>query len=249
MKGSTTIERSPLERLARARALQLQRHVEQLQIWFGSAQRQFPVTVFGIYPTERSLVLSAPVGADGSLVAVMRDQAMGCRWSGPVAVYTFKAMVTELAHRPHPVLFAGQLNSVVRFTRRQLPRVGTALPATLHAGGGTDPVLLTDLSVAGAQVALASGRTLQPGQELQIGLRLHLLDRDHTLRLDCTVVSDRGEPDPEHPLVHFYGVHFERVDELASLVLLGFVQQRMLQQSDQLGRLLQANAVEATARD
>ena len=58
-----------------------------------------------------------------------------------------------------------------------------------------------------------------------------------------------SEPDPEHPLVHFYGVHFERVDELASLVLLGFVQQRMLQQSDQLGRLLQTTAVEATARD
>jgi len=248
MKG-VTAERSPLERLARSRTLQLQRQVEQLQIWFGSAQRRFPVSVYGIYPMERSLVLSAPVGPDGGLVAVMRDQSMGCRWSGPVAVYTFRAMVTELGHRPHPVLFAGQISNVVRFTRRRLPRVEIALPATLHAGEAADPVLLTDLSMAGARMALGSGRALQAGQQAQIGLRLHLMGRDHTLRLDCTVVSDRGAPDPEHPLVDFYGVHFEHLDEIASLVLLGFVQQRLLQQSDQLGGLLQADAVEAAARD
>lgn len=237
--GGTTIERSPLERLARARALLLHRALE----------RQFPVTVYGVYPTERSLVLSAPVGADGGLIAVMRDQPMGCRWSSPVAVYTFRAMVSELAFRPHPVLHAGQINSVQRFTRRKLPRVATALPATLHADQSTEPALLTDLSVAGAQVALARGRTLQAGQRIQIGLRLRLLEQDRILRLDCTVVADRGEPDPDHPLVHFFGVRFVEPDEITTLVLLGYVQQLQMQQGDQLGRLLQAGATESAPRD
>jgi c-di-GMP-binding flagellar brake protein YcgR len=249
MKGALAPERSPLEKLARARALQVQRHSNQLQIWFGSAQRQYPVTVFGVYPADRALIVSAPTGADGGLLAVMRDQTMGCRWSSPVAVYTFRAMVSELVYRPQPVLHAGQINSVVRFTRRQLPRVATALPATLHAAELTEPALLTDLSVAGAQVALAGDRRLEAGQQVQLGVRLRLMERDRTLKLDCTVVADRGETDPEHPLVHFYGVHFEEPDELTSLVLLGCVQHLMLQQADQLGRLLQANAVEAAARD
>jgi c-di-GMP-binding flagellar brake protein YcgR len=249
VKGGTGTERSPLEKLARARTVVLQRHVEQLQVWFGSAQRQFPVTVYGIYPTERSLVLSAPVGADGGLVAVMRDQTMGCRWSSPIAVYTFRATVLELAFRPHPVLHAGQINSVQRFTRRQLPRVATALPATLHAGQVTEAALLTDLSAAGAQVALAKGMVLQSGQSVQLGLRLRLMDRDRILRLDCTVVTDRGEPDPEHPLVHFYGVSFAAPDETTELVLLGYTQQLMLQQGDQLGRLLQAGAAEVARRE
>ena len=39
MRGGTATERSPLEKLARARALQLQRHTEQVQIWFASSQR------------------------------------------------------------------------------------------------------------------------------------------------------------------------------------------------------------------
>lgn len=128
--GTTSSERSPLERLARSRSVQLQRHSEQLQIRIGSAQRPFSVTVYGIYPLERSLVVSAPVGADGGLIAVMREQTLACRWSSPVAVYSFRAMVTELAHRPHPVLFVGEVNSIQRFTRRRLPRVGTVLPAT-----------------------------------------------------------------------------------------------------------------------
>jgi hypothetical protein len=57
-------------------------------------------------------------------------------------------------------------------------------------------------------------------------------------------MSDRGETDPEHPLVHFYGIRFAELDEMTSLVLLGYVQQLMLQQGDQLGRLLQSAASE-----
>lgn len=85
---------------------------------------------------------------------------------------------------------------------------------------------------------------LKAGEPVQVGLRLRLLDRDRILRLDCEVVADQGEPDPAHPLVHFYGVRFVEPDDLAALTLLGYVQNQMLQQADQLGRLLQAGAVE-----
>jgi c-di-GMP-binding flagellar brake protein YcgR len=245
LKGDTSSERSPLEKLARSRALLLRRHGQQLQIWFGSGQRQFLVSVYGIYPAERSLVLSAPIGPDGSLVAIQRDQPIGCRWSGSLNVYTFRAMISDLSFRPHAVLHAGQINTVVRFTRRKLPRVLMAHPATLHDGQVTEPAMLTDLSVAGAQVAVPAGMVLKAGQQVQIGLRLRLLERDHTLRLDCTIMTDRGEPDPEHPLVNFLGVRFAELDEVTSLVLLGYVQHLMLQQGDQLGRLLQSAAAEA----
>jgi c-di-GMP-binding flagellar brake protein YcgR len=244
VKGDTASERSPLEKLARSRSQLLRRHGQQIQIWFGSAQRQFAVSVYGIYPAEGSLVLSAPVGADGGLVAVQRDQPIGCRWSSPLAVYTFRAMISELSFRPHAVLHAGQVNSVVRFTRRKLPRVPAAHPATLHAGQVSEPAMLVDLSVAGAQVAVTTGMVLKEGQQVQVGLRLRLLERDRILRLDCTVVADRGEPDPEHPLVHFYGLRFAEQDEVTALVLLGYVQQLMLQQNDSLGRLLQSAATE-----
>jgi c-di-GMP-binding flagellar brake protein YcgR len=120
-----------------------------------------------------------------------------------------------------------------------------AHPATLHDGQVTEPAMLTDLSVAGAQVAVPAGMVLKAGQQVQIGLRLRLLERDHTLRLDCTIMTDRGEPDPEHPLVNFLGVRFAELDEVTSLVLLGYVQHLMLQQGDQLGRLLQSAAAEA----
>lgn len=246
--GRTATERSALERYASARRLQLQRSGQTLTIWFSDAQRRFQVNLYGVFESARSLLLSAPVGPDTQLIAVMRDQPLNCRWTSPLAVYSFKGVVTELGFKPVPLLHVGQLHALQRHSQRRLPRAPLALPATISAGQ-TLPVLVTDLSTAGAQIALPVDTTLAVGQKIELALRLRLMDTERTVRLGCEVVSDRGPTDRDNPLIQLLGLSFMDPDETSALILHGYVQQLMLEHADRIGTMLDREATEAPLSD
>jgi hypothetical protein len=241
-------EASALERFARTYAEIARRWRPRLRITTADGRRHYMVDVLGLNPVDRSVLLSAPITADGSLVAVLRNQALACRWTNPLAVYAFRGLITNLAFDPQPVVFLGQLHAVRRFAQRKLPRAITAMTASL-ATPKLHAALITDLSVGGALVGVGSELRLTVGDKVELGLRPRLMERDFVLKLPCLVASDRSNLDPQHPAIHFYGLVFVDPDETSQLVLHGCVQQLLLEQADQLGQLLRQDSVEVETLD
>ena len=120
---------------------------------------------------------------------------------------------------------------------RSLPRARAALPGSLRT---PSPVaaLVTDLSVSGAQVAVASGPSMAAGHIVELSLRHSLFHREFVLTLNCRVAADQGALDPDHPSIHFYGLVFDAPTETQQLVLHGIVQEQLAREADRLGQLL-----------
>jgi hypothetical protein len=240
---TSAIEGSALERFANSFRKGIKNRRGQLRVSLADGKRHYFVDVLGVNPADRSLLLTAPTTADKSLVAVMRNQALSCRWANSIAVYGFRGLITNLGFDPAPVVHLGHLHKIQRHTQRQLPRVVTALPATL-AAARTHAVLVTDLSVGGAQIGISSDLQVQVGDPVELGLRLRLLKRDFVIKLKCTIAMMRGAADPAHPSIHSYGLVFAAPDDPTLLTLHGYVQQMLLEQADQLSQMLLPDSTE-----
>ena len=104
--------------------------------------------------------------------------------------------------------------------------------------------LVTDLSVSGAQIAMASGPAMAAGQTLELSMRHSLFHREFVLTLSCRVAADQGALDNDHPSIHFYGLVFDAPSESQQLILHGIVQEHLAREADRLGQLLLSIAAE-----
>lgn len=126
-----------------------------------------------------------------------------------------------------------------------MPRARSAIASALRT-----PVpmaaLVTDLSVTGARVGVSNAVLLEPGQDVELALRVQMFHRDFTLTIGCRIASDLGELDAEHPDIRFYGLSFTRTNDADMLALHGIVQQQLALEADRLGHLLQSEATQNT---
>jgi hypothetical protein len=231
------MQASPMERFARACADALRRRRAELQVSPLNSDRKFAVELFGQIVSGRTIAVSAPANADRSLVAVMPGQILRCRWLSPSTVFQFDAAVKKLVFEPQPMLYLGDVHAIQSRALRELPRARAALPASLRTDQPL-PVLVTDLSVGGAQVAIANVPALAVGATAELSLRQTLFHRDFVLTLSCRVVSDQGATEPDHPAIHFYGLVFDTPTETQQLILHGIVQEHLAREADRLGQLL-----------
>lgn len=238
-----SIQRSPMERFARSCADQLRRRRAEMQVQPIGSERKFTVEMFGLLSTGRMIAVSAPANPDRSLVAVMPGGLLRCRWLNPSTVFQFDAAIKKLVFEPVPMLHLGDLHAIQSRELRGLPRARAALPASLRV---PSPVaaLVTDLSVSGAQIAMAAGPDLAAGHTVELSLRHSLFHREFVLTLSCRVAADQGALDPEHPSIHFYGLVFEGPGESQQLILHGIVQEHLAREADRLGQLLLSVATE-----
>ncbi len=135
------------------------------------------------------------------------------------------------------MLYLGDLHAIQSHALRGLPRARLALPASLRT---PSPVaaLVTDLSVGGAQIAMANGPPLAAGSTVELSLRQTLFHREFVLTLNCRVVTDQGALERDHPAIHFYGLVFDAPTESQQLILHGIVQEHLAHEADRLGQLL-----------
>jgi hypothetical protein len=238
-----SMQRSPMERFARDCADQLRRRRAELMVQPVGSERKFTVEMFGLLLTGRTIAVSAPANADRSLVAVMPGALLRCRWLNPSTVFQFDAAIKKLVFEPVPMLYLGDLHAIQSRELRGLPRARAALPASLGTPSAV-PALVTDLSVSGAQIALAAGPPLAVGQTVELSLQHSLFHREFMLTLNCRIAADQGALDHNHPSVHFYGLVFDAPNENQQLILHGIVQEHLAREADRLGQLLLSEASE-----
>ncbi len=239
------LQRTPMERFAKAHTEGLLRARTELQIQPAGSATRYTVELIGVDATSRMAIVSAPRGADRSLMAVHQGQIVVCRWMSPSTAFRFEAAISRLVFDPMPVLYLGEMHGIQYRQLRELPRVRTAIAASLRT-----PVpmaaMLTDLSVSGARVGVSNVIALDVGQDAELVLRVRLFQQDFTLTLACHIASDQGETDPDHPDIHFYGLGFAHLRGEEQLALHGIVQQQLATEGDRLGRLLQVEATQGT---
>jgi len=243
--ASPELQRTPMERFARAHSEGLLRARTELQMQPAGSASRYTVELIGVDSGSRMIIVSAPRGPDRSLMAVHQGQIVICRWMSPSTAFRFEAAIARLVFDPLPVLYLGELHGIQYRQMRELPRARTAIAASLRT-----PVpmaaMVTDLSVSGARVGVSNIIPLDVGQEGELSLRVRLFQQDFTLTLGCRIASDQGETEPDHPDIHFYGLGFINLRPEEQLALHGIVQQQLASESDRLGRLLQAEAMQGT---
>ena len=243
--GTDAVQRSPMERFARAYSDAVRRQRAELQVQVVGSERRFTVEVLGMQGSRRTILVSAPANIDKSLIAVRQGQILTCRWLNPSTVFQFQAAITKLVFEPMPMLYLGELHAVQYKELRALPRARAALSGALRTPSPL-AALVTDLSVSGAQVGVTDGPKLAVGQTVELALRPRLFQKDFVLNLTCHIAADQGALDAEHPNIHFYGLSFQEPTETDQLVLHGIVQERLAQEADRLGQLLLSEAANST---
>jgi hypothetical protein len=79
---------------------------------------------------------------------------------------------------------------------------------------------------------------MERGDVVQLSIKLDLIDFHFDLSLKATIVGSFGGSDGRHPNVAFYGVQFDSLTELESLILHGYVNQHLADELNGLWQVL-----------
>jgi hypothetical protein len=204
------------------------------------SERSFPVVALGVLPTKRELIVSAPKTPDGSLIAVYQGLSLRCHWFNASALFRFDATVTKVVFEPEPLLYLRLAEQTQQRGVRTVPRALVNLPAVVRTPT-VETVLLVDLSITGARIAILKDTELAVGHVLELAIKPKLqlqMDLDVMLNIKCTVM---GEPEPasaDFPGVVYRGLKFTDVSERDLIVLHAYVQQNLVQEMDSLAHVL-----------
>jgi hypothetical protein len=207
----------------------------------------FPAFVVGVVNEKRYLILSAPVNKDNVLLPIAKDEVWLCRLFNATTVFRFMGRILKVAYEPFPYIHVELPKSIERRMVRKQPRALASLAATLHDSDG-DPAIIVDISVSGVRLAVSAATPLQKNSVLPLNIVITMLGRPFHLTINTRITATFAAADPKFPDVHFYGARFENLNETATLVLHGYVQEQLAAELDRLSRVLAIEAVyEASA--
>jgi len=193
--------------------------------------------VIGVSQENRGLVMTAPARPDKALAAISKGQVWFCRMFSSTSVFRFRGAILKVAFDPYPYLHILVPEVIEKRLIRQLPRALVNLQATLLVPDSHFASVI-DLSVGGARVAVDKKLELDVRHPVQLGITIEVLGKTQELRLQAKVAVVYGVVDTRHPGVAFYGLAFEGLDELLTLMLHGYVQQQLAREYDSLGQVL-----------
>lgn len=208
-----------------------------LVISIGESASSYNVGVIGVVRDKRHIIVAAPTTSNNALIAVVKGQLLTCRWFNAMTAFRFRAGILKLGFEPVPLLHLQIQNDIERKAARRLPRALVCFSAELRLPEPTD-VLVVDLSVGGARLALPNELSLQTQRHCQLVLQLQMINRSYPLLLDCTLTSVMGTNDPAHSDIQFIGVEFRELSETDLLTLHACVQEHLVHEADWLTHLL-----------
>ncbi len=189
----------------------------------------------------QTVIVTAPVNPDGSLVPVQLGQTWLCRTFQVIAAFRFSAMAVKVAFDPFPHVCLKLQKDAEQRRVRKAPRARTSLNGELHAPDGM-PCYVADLSATGARIAVDYPLALERGSIARLALSIPMLTSKRDLSLEATIVNAQGASDPRFPEVSFYGIHFKAPTELDTLALHAFVNGELVAEANSLWQMLSAGS-------
>jgi Flagellar protein YcgR/PilZ domain len=200
--------------------------------------KAFPVQLMGVH--GQSIIVTAPVQSDGSLVPVLAGQVLVCRTFQLTSAFRFTAVATKTAFEPYPHLYLQLKKEVEHRQIRGAPRARVAVRAELQTNEKI-PCVICDLSTGGARIALDIATfALEKGKKAKLVARVEVLQSKFDLQLPVTVLNSMGPTDSRHPNCTFYGVKFDAPAEREGLILHGYVGEHLLAEFHSLWQMLMA---------
>lgn len=194
---------------------------------------RFPVKVIG-YNEGHSLIVSAPVNANGSLLLLHEGQQFVVRSLTGRQVMAFQAEVIRTCMVPYPYIHLRVQRAPERMDVRNAHRVDVELIASVKGKypdgdntAETEPktARVIDISTSGCLLQLTEELPKEIGM-LSLSLRFDVADHNRTLQLDAVICSHR-ESEESDETTHLYGVKFEEIEDDKRLVLNCFVYERI----------------------
>jgi hypothetical protein len=203
----------------------------------GEGRPSYPITVLGVIPGKRYLIVSAPTTADGSLIAVNKNMNLSCRWMNSSSAFKFEAVIVKLSFEPVPLLYLKLADRISIRAVRNMPRALASFPAVVRTPRIVTGLLM-DLSVAGARMAADRTQSLHMGEDIELSFKPRILERDFLLTIYCKVAGVSENSAVDHPDIVFYGLQFNELPEHVLLVLQCCVQQCLVEENDALAHVL-----------
>jgi hypothetical protein len=232
------VEENPLDALHRDYAAGGDGQHLSISIAKGEIDKAFPVQLMGVH--GQSIIVTAPVHADGSLVPVLAGQVLVCRTFQLTSAFRFTAVAQKTAFEPFPHLLLQLKKEVEHRQIRGAPRARVALRAELQTNEKLACVIC-DLSTGGARIAIDIATfALEKGKKAKLLATLEVLQSKFVLELPVTVLNSMGPTDSRHPNCTFYGLKFDALGEREGLVLHGYVGEHLLSEFHSLWQMLMA---------
>ncbi len=232
------VEDSPLDALHRDYEAGGDGQHLAISIAKGETDKAYPVQLMGVH--GQSILVTAPVQADGSLVPVLTGQVLVCRTFQLTSAFRFTAVAQKAAFEPFPHLLLQLKKEVEHRQIRGAPRARVAVRAELQTHEKLACVIC-DLSTGGARIALdIAAFALEKGRKAKLLACVEVLESRFVLELPVTVLNSIGPTDSRHPNCTFYGVKFEALGEREGLILHGYVSEHLLLEFHSLWQMLMA---------
>jgi hypothetical protein len=230
---------NPLTRLAAEHGKIAERWRPSLRMSRDDTGEGFAVRVLAV--SERNtLILTAPMRADGSWVTVIEGQPWVFRTLYHTAALRFQARVLKVAFEPFPHLHVIAPAAIERRNVRKAARVVIAVPATLLIPDSV-PALVLDMSTGGARVAVCATVPLHERQTLSCAMTLPILERQFSLDLKATALARETSTDANHPDIATYRLQFEDVSDADTLTLHAYLNGVLAMDMDTFWRLIALN--------
>jgi len=203
-----------------------------LQFVTDDTHRKHPAKVIG-YLQGKSLLVTTP-SIEGRLMLVREGQPLIVRMLSGNNVYAFNTQILATNHKPYAYLHLAYPNEIEKIVVRKAMRVAANLEVTIALVNVADPKLarqvngrVVDISTAGALVP-AKGLSGAGGDLLAITMRVPVAGVQKYVKVPAVIRSVRETAEPEE---HQYGVEFQLLEEMDSIILHGFVYEQIQKQS------------------
>ncbi len=205
------------------------------------ADKAHTVQLLGAY--AGTVVVTAPVNPDGSIVPVQLGQSWVCRTFQMISAFRFAGVVVKVAFDPFPHVCLKLQKDVEQRRVRMSPRARTSLAGELHIPDAMS-CYVADLSATGARVAIDYPLALAKGSTVKLAFAMPmLLEEGASSSLEATIINALGASDTPFPR-SFVLRHSVQVGdfEIESLALLAYVNGELVSEANSLWQMLSSLA-------
>jgi c-di-GMP-binding flagellar brake protein YcgR len=205
---------------------------DTLQLQFGGDDptRRYYTRVIGYLP-GKSLIITTPK-RDGKVMMVREGQTAVARLASGNAVYAFNARVLISSLKPYPYLHLSYPKELEHIVVRRAHRTRANLVGTVQTEGANEQTpsrsaTIVDISTTGALI-LCPERIGEVEDLITVSTRLTVGEVTEYLTLPAVIRSVREDKGEGGRVIFAHGVEFKILDQHDSVVLHGYVYERLI---------------------